>query len=163
MSVTNETWLTSLNDGLLAVIGEVNGVLWGWLLIYLLVAVGVYFTIRLGFIQIRQFKHAVAVLKSGKDVDNGISSYQVFCTSMAARVGTGNMAGVAVALTVGGPGAVFWMWVIAIFGMSTAFIESTLAQIYKTKDVDGQYRGGQLTTWKKAWVCVGWVLCSQYS
>lgn len=142
MSVTNETWLTSLNDGLLAVIGEVNGVLWGWLLIYLLVAVGVYFTLRLGFIQIRQFKHAVAVLKSGKDVDNGISSYQVFCTSMAARVGTGNMAGVAVALTVGGPGAIFWMWVIALFGMSTAFIESTLAQIYKTKDVDGQYRGG---------------------
>ncbi len=143
MSVTNETWLTSLNDSLMTVIGAVNGVLWGgWLLIYLLVAVGVYFTLRLGFIQIRQFKHAVSVLKSGKDVDNGISSYQVFCTSMAARVGTGNMAGVAVALTVGGPGAIFWMWVIALFGMSTAFIESTLAQIYKTKDVDGQYRGG---------------------
>ncbi|UTV26538.1 alanine/glycine:cation symporter family protein [Photobacterium atrarenae] len=142
MSVTHETWLTSLNDSLLAIIGEVNGVLWGYLLIYLLVAVGIYFTIRLGFIQIRQFKHAVEVLKSGKDVDNGISSYQVFCTSMAARVGTGNMAGVAVALTVGGPGAIFWMWLIAMFGMSTAFIESTLAQVFKTKDVDGQYRGG---------------------
>ncbi|MEJ2762888.1 alanine/glycine:cation symporter family protein [Photobacterium sp. MCCC 1A19761] len=142
MSATHETWLTSLNDGLLAIIGEVNDVLWGYLLIYLLVAVGIYFTIRLGFIQIRQFKHAVDVLKSGKDVDNGISSYQVFCTSMAARVGTGNMAGVAVALTVGGPGAIFWMWLIAMFGMSTAFIESTLAQVFKTKDVDGQYRGG---------------------
>ncbi|MGR5065273.1 alanine/glycine:cation symporter family protein [Photobacterium sp. DNB22_13_2] len=142
MSVTNETWLTSLNDGLETVIGAINGVLWGQLLVYLLVAVGIYFTIRLGFIQIRQFRHSIDVLKSGKEVDNGISSYQVFCTSMAARVGTGNMAGVAVALTVGGPGAIFWMWLIALFGMSTAFIESTLAQIYKTKDVDGQYRGG---------------------
>ncbi|MGF1681675.1 alanine/glycine:cation symporter family protein [Photobacterium minamisatsumaniensis] len=142
MSVTNESLLTSLNDGLMTVIGAVNGVLWGQILVYLLVAVGVYFTLRLGFIQIRQFKHAVAVLKSGKNADEGISSYQVFCTSMAARVGTGNMAGVAVALTVGGPGAIFWMWVIALFGMATAFIESTLAQVYKTKDVDGQYRGG---------------------
>ncbi|MGF1689103.1 alanine:cation symporter family protein [Photobacterium japonica] len=142
MSVSNETWLTALNDGLSAVIGAINGVLWGQLLVYLLVAVGIYFTLRLGFIQIRQFKHAIDVLKSGKDVDNGLSSYEVFCTSMAARVGTGNMAGVAVALAVGGPGAIFWMWVIALFGMSTAFIESTLAQVYKTKDVDGQYRGG---------------------
>lgn len=142
MSVTNGSFLTSLNDALNGVIGAVNGLLWGQLLVYLLVAVGVYFTLRLGFIQIRQFGHAVSVLKSGKDVDNGISSYQVFCTSMAARVGTGNMAGVAVALAAGGPGAIFWMWLIALFGMSTAFIESTLAQIYKTKDIDGQYRGG---------------------
>ncbi|KLV09422.1 alanine:cation symporter family protein [Photobacterium ganghwense] len=142
MSVTNGSFLTSLNDALNGVIGAVNGLLWGQLLVYLLVAVGVYFTLRLGFIQIRQFGHAVSVLKSVKDVDNGISSYQVFCTSMAARVGTGNMAGVAVALAAGGPGAIFWMWLIALFGMSTAFIESTLAQIYKTKDIDGQYRGG---------------------
>ncbi|HIF9292914.1 sodium:alanine symporter family protein [Photobacterium damselae subsp. damselae] len=142
MSVTNETWITSLNDGLMSIIGVINGVLWGQLLVYLLVAVGVYFTLRLGFIQIRQFRHAIDVLKSGRDLENGISSYQVFCTSMAARVGTGNMAGVAVALTVGGPGAIFWMWLIALFGMATAFIESTLAQVYKVKDVDGQYRGG---------------------
>lgn len=142
MSVTNETWITSLNDGLMSIIGVINGVLWGQLLVYLLVAVGVYFTLRLGFIQIRQFRHAIDVLKSGRDLENGISSYQVFCTSMAARVGTGNMAGVTVALTVGGPGAIFWMWLIALFGMATAFIESTLAQVYKVKDVDGQYRGG---------------------
>ena len=88
MSVTNGSFLTSLNDALNGVIGAVNGLLWGQLLVYLLVAVGVYFTLRLGFIQIRQFGHAVSVLKSGKDVDNGISSYQVFCTSMAARVRT---------------------------------------------------------------------------
>ncbi|MGF1723926.1 alanine/glycine:cation symporter family protein [Photobacterium nomapromontoriensis] len=142
MSVINETWVTTLNNSLGAVINAINGVLWGQLLVYLLVGVGVYFTIRLGFIQIRQFRHAIDVLKSGKEVDNGLSSYEVFCTSMAARVGTGNMAGVAVALAAGGPGAIFWMWLIALFGMSTAFVESTLAQIYKTKDVDGQYRGG---------------------
>ncbi|PSU48414.1 sodium:alanine symporter family protein [Photobacterium frigidiphilum] len=134
--------LTSMNDSLMTVINAVNGVLWGQVLIYMLVGVGVYFTVRLGFIQIRQFKHAVGVLKRGKNSETGISSYQVFCTSMAARVGTGNMAGVAVALTVGGPGAIFWMWVIALFGMATAFVESTLAQVYKVKDVDGQYRGG---------------------
>ncbi|PSW06042.1 alanine/glycine:cation symporter family protein [Photobacterium lipolyticum] len=142
MSVTNETWLTSLNDSLMTVIGAINGVLWGQLIVYLLVGVGIYFTFRLGFIQIRQFRHAITVLNTGKNTENGISSYQVFCTSMAARVGTGNMAGVAVALAVGGPGAIFWMWIMALFGMSTAFIESTLAQVYKVKDVDGQYRGG---------------------
>ncbi|GAL03492.1 Na(+)-linked D-alanine glycine permease [Photobacterium aphoticum] len=129
MSVSNETWLTALNDGLSTVIGAINGLLWGQLLVYLLVAVGVYFTLRLGFIQIRQFKHAIDVLKSGRDVDNGLSSYEVFCTSMAARVGTGNMAGVAVALAAGGPGAIFWMWLIALFGMATAFIESTCSDL----------------------------------
>ncbi|MDX1300722.1 sodium:alanine symporter family protein [Photobacterium sp.] len=142
MSVMNQTWLTSLNDSLMSVIGAINSVLWGQLIVYLLVGVGIYFTFRLGFIQIRQFRHAITVLNTGKKTENGISSYQVFCTSMAARVGTGNMAGVAVALTVGGPGAIFWMWMMALFGMSTAFIESTLAQVYKVKDVDGQYRGG---------------------
>ncbi|MGU3842789.1 amino acid carrier protein, partial [Vibrio diabolicus] len=72
----------------------------------------------------------------------GISSFQALCTSLAARVGTGNMAGVAVALTAGGPGAIFWMWLIAMLGMATSFAESTLAQLYKTKDDDGNYRGG---------------------
>ncbi|QUJ68920.1 alanine:cation symporter family protein [Photobacterium sp. GJ3] len=134
--------INTLNEHLMAVIGDINGVLWGHLLVYLLVIVGIYFTVRLGFIQIRQFGHAISVLKKGRDVESGISSYQVFCTSMAARVGTGNMAGVAVALTAGGPGAIFWMWAMAMFGMATAFVESTLAQVYKVKDVDGQYRGG---------------------
>ena len=142
MNVANESWLDALNNGLMSIIGTINGLLWGQVLIYLLVGVGIYFTLRLGFIQIRQFRHAIYVLKSGKNIENGLSSYQVFCTSMAARVGTGNMAGVAVALAAGGPGAIFWMWLIALFGMSTAFVESTLAQVYKVKDVDGQYRGG---------------------
>ncbi|AZL85619.1 alanine:cation symporter family protein [Aliivibrio salmonicida] len=142
MTSTDSTLIESMNEALMSVIGTINGILWGQVLVYLLVGVGVYFTLRLGFIQIRQLGHSIQILRNDKEVENGISSYQVFCTSMAARVGTGNMAGVAVALTVGGPGAIFWMWLIALFGMATAFIESTLAQVYKVKDVDGQYRGG---------------------
>ncbi|MCP3698914.1 MAG: alanine:cation symporter family protein [Aliivibrio sp.] len=142
MTNTDSTLIESMNEALMSVIGTINGLLWGQVLVYLLVGVGIYFTVRLGFIQLRQLGHSVKILRSGQEIDSGISSYQVFCTSMAARVGTGNMAGVAVALTVGGPGAIFWMWVIALFGMATAFIESTLAQVYKVKDVDGQYRGG---------------------
>ncbi|GAK83873.1 sodium/alanine symporter [Vibrio ponticus] len=124
-------------------INLMNDLLWGSILVYLLVGVGVYFTIRLGFIQFRHFGHMFSVLKSSRKADNaGISSFQALCTSLAARVGTGNMAGVAVALTAGGPGAIFWMWLIAMLGMATAFAESTLAQLYKTKDDDGNYRGG---------------------
>ncbi|MBD1575329.1 MULTISPECIES: alanine/glycine:cation symporter family protein [Vibrio] len=124
-------------------LGLVNGLLWGSILVYLLVGVGVFFTVRLGFIQFRHFGHMFSVLKHSRKADkDGISSFQAFCTSLAARVGTGNMAGVAVALMVGGPGAIFWMWLIAMVGMATAFAESTLAQLYKTPGEDGVYRGG---------------------
>ncbi|ANS86297.1 sodium:alanine symporter family protein [Vibrio scophthalmi] len=124
-------------------INLMNDLLWGSILVYLLVGVGVYFTIRLGFIQFRHFGHMFSVLKNSRKADKaGISSFQALCTSLAARVGTGNMAGVAVALTAGGPGAIFWMWLIAMLGMATSFAESTLAQLYKTKDDDGNYRGG---------------------
>jgi AGCS family alanine or glycine:cation symporter len=120
-----------------------NDLLWGSILVYLLVGVGIYFTVRLGFIQFRHFGHMFSVLKNSRKADTaGISSFQALCTSLAARVGTGNMAGVAVALTAGGPGAIFWMWLIAMLGMATSFAESTLAQLYKTKDDDGNYRGG---------------------
>ncbi|MCG9596558.1 sodium:alanine symporter family protein [Vibrio sp. Isolate25] len=124
-------------------INLMNDLLWGSILVYLLVGVGVYFTVRLGFIQFRHFGHMFSVLKNSRKADKaGISSFQALCTSLAARVGTGNMAGVAVALTAGGPGAIFWMWLIAMLGMATSFAESTLAQLYKTKDDDGNYRGG---------------------
>ena len=124
-------------------INLLNDLLWGSILVYLLVGVGIYFTFRLGFIQIRHFGHMFSVLKnSRKDDSAGISSFQALCTSLAARVGTGNMAGVAVALTAGGPGAIFWMWVTAMLGMATSYAESTLAQLYKTRDKDGNYRGG---------------------
>jgi len=132
----------SLVSTIESVVNAINGVLWGSLLIYVLVSAGVFFTVRLGFIQFRMFNHGVKLVAMGREKTDGISSYQVFCTSMAARLGTGNMAGVAVAITVGGAGAVFWMWLIGLIGMATAFIESTLAQVYKVKDDEGQYRGG---------------------
>ncbi len=124
-------------------INLMNDLLWGSILVYLLVGVGIYFTVRLGFIQFRHFGHMFSVLRNSRKSDqSGISSFQALCTSLAARVGTGNMAGVAVALTLGGPGAIFWMWMTAMLGMATSFAESTLAQLYKTRDRDGNYRGG---------------------
>ncbi|MBM7454907.1 AGCS family alanine or glycine:cation symporter [Oceanisphaera litoralis] len=126
-----------------AIIGFINDLLWGTILIYLLLGVGVFFTVRLGFIQFRHFGHMFSVLRHSRKADAaGISSFQALCTSLAARVGTGNLAGVAVALYLGGPGAIFWMWLIALIGMSTAFAESALAQLYKVKDEAGNYRGG---------------------
>ena len=125
------------------VVDLVNGLLWGKILIWLLVGCGVWFTLRLGFIQVRHLGHTFTVLRGSRQSDaSGISSFQALCTSLAARVGTGNLAGVAVAIYLGGPGAVFWMWLIAFIGMATAFVESTLAQLYKVKDEDGNYRGG---------------------
>lgn len=124
-------------------IAFINNLLWGSVLIYLLLGVGVFFTFRLGFIQFRHFGHMFSVLKHSRQSDDaGISSFQALCTSLAARVGTGNLAGVAVALYLGGPGAIFWMWLIALIGMATAFAESALAQLYKVKDDEGNYRGG---------------------
>lgn len=126
-----------------ALISFVNDLLWGSVLIYFLLGAGLFFTLRLGFLQIRHFGHMFSILRrSRRSDDSGISSFQALCTSLAARVGTGNLAGVAVALTLGGPGAIFWMWVVAFIGMATAFVESTLAQLYKIKDDQGNYRGG---------------------
>lgn len=125
------------------IINFINDLMWGTVLVYLLIGVGLMFTIRLGFIQFRHFGHMFTVLRHSRVADkSGISSFQALCTGLAARVGTGNLAGVAVAIYLGGPGAVFWMWVIACIGMATAFVESTLAQLYKVKDDDGTYRGG---------------------
>ncbi|WP_196062208.1 MULTISPECIES: sodium:alanine symporter family protein [unclassified Serratia (in: enterobacteria)] len=124
-------------------INFINNILWSSVLIYLLLGAGIYFTLRTRFIQIRHFNHMFSVLKNSTKSDGaGISSFQALCTSLAARVGTNNLTGVAIALTAGGPGAIFWMWVIAFIGMATSFIESTLAQLYKTKDDNGHYRGG---------------------
>ncbi len=125
------------------IISLLNDLLWGSALVYILVGVGIYFTIKLGFIQFRYFPHLFSVLKNSRRVGaSGISSFQALCVSLAARVGTGNMAGVAIALTSGGPGAIFWMWLVAMLGMATSFAESALAQLYKTKDDEGHFRGG---------------------
>ncbi len=121
----------------------INNILWGSVLIYLLLGTGIYFTLRTRFIQLRHFSHMFSVLKNSNKSDSaGISSFQALCTTLAARVGTGNLTGVAIALTAGGPGAIFWMWVVAFIGMATSFVESSLAQLYKTKDDNGNYRGG---------------------
>ncbi|MGL5948044.1 MAG: alanine/glycine:cation symporter family protein [Aeromonas sp.] len=126
-----------------SIVNGLNDLMWGTVLIYLLIGVGLYFTVRLDFIQVRHFGHMFSVLKNSRKADNaGISSFQALCTSLAARVGTGNLAGVAVAIYLGGPGAVFWMWLIAFIGMATSFVESTLAQLYKVRDDAGNYRGG---------------------
>ncbi|MDF1764612.1 MAG: sodium:alanine symporter family protein, partial [Oleibacter sp.] len=125
------------------VVDFLNNILWGYVLIYGLLGVGIFFTIRLGFPQFLHFSEMIHVIKGSRESDdNGISPFQALCTSLASRVGTGNIAGVAVALYLGGAGAIFWMWMVALVGMATAYSESTLAQLYKVKDGDGQYRGG---------------------
>ncbi len=121
----------------------ISQVLWEYILIYLLIGAGIYFTIRSRLVQFRYFFHAWKIMftRRAKD-DNSISSFQALCTSLAAHVGTGNLAGVAIAIYIGGPGAIFWMWIVAVLGMSSSFIENTLAQIYKTNNKDGSFRGG---------------------
>ena len=106
------------------------------------------------FVQVRQFKEMLRLLFSGSKSSDGVSSFQALAISLAGRVGMGNIAGVAAAIGFGGPGAVFWMWVVAFLGASTAYAESTLAQIYKERDVvTGEYRGGPAYYFEKA---LGW-------
>lgn len=126
-----------------ALIDGLNTIFWGYILIYGLLAVGVFFTVRLGALQFLHFGEMVRSLLGARESDkSGISPFQALCTSLASRVGTGNIAGVAVALYLGGAGAIFWMWMVALVGMATAYAESTLAQLYKIRDGEGQYRGG---------------------
>lgn len=126
-----------------AVIDFINGILWDYVLVYGLLAVGAFFTLRLGFIQFRYFPEMWKNVLQSREVDrSGITPFQALCTSLASRVGTGNIAGVAVALYLGGPGAIFWMWMVALVGMATAYAESTLAQLYKIRDGENRYRGG---------------------
>ncbi|WP_291255318.1 sodium:alanine symporter family protein [Fusobacterium sp.] len=126
-------------------LGELINLSSSYILIAMLIVIGVYFTIKTGFVQLRMLKEMFRLLGEGaikgKDGHRGISSFQAFCISTASRVGTGNLAGVAIAISIGGPGSVFWMWIMAIIGASLSFVESTLAQIYKEKDGD-HFRGG---------------------
>ena len=138
---TMTQWITSIND-----------VLWTYILIIMLLGCAVWFTIRTKFVQFRMFKEMIRLLGDSTSKAEGkehhISSFQAFAVSLASRVGTGNLAGVATAITVGGPGAVFWMWLIALLGSSSAFIESTLAQLYKVKG-EASYIGGPAYYMKK--------------
>jgi len=124
----------------------VNDIIWSPVLPALLLGAGLYFTIRTRFVQIRRFG-LMARLLFGKDApksgeNRSLSSFQAFCLALSGRVGTGNIVGVATAIAIGGPGSIFWMWVVAFVGASTAFTESTLAQLYKFKNSEGEYRGG---------------------
>lgn len=122
---------------------KIDGSISTYVMVPLLIIVGLIFTFRTKFVQVTHFKDMIKLLTEGtsKDDEKGISSFQAFCMSTASRVGTGNLAGVALAISIGGAGAIFWMWLLAIIGGASSFIESTLAQIYKVKDGD-TYRGG---------------------
>ncbi|MEP7246712.1 MAG: alanine/glycine:cation symporter family protein [Gammaproteobacteria bacterium] len=125
-----------------AAIDYLNGLIWSQALIYLCLGTGLYFSIRTRFMQVRGAGEMIRLMVRGEKSQAGVSSFQALAMSLAGRVGTGNIAGVATAITFGGPGAVFWMWMVAFLGASTAYVESTLAQIYKVKDDQGRYRGG---------------------
>ncbi|MBS4213190.1 MULTISPECIES: alanine/glycine:cation symporter family protein [Neobacillus] len=120
---------------------SITGYLWSPPLIVFIVAVGLYFSVRTGFLQIRHFKEMIRLISSGKSSNEGVSSFQALAMSLSGRIGVGNIAGTATGIAFGGPGSVFWMWVITFIGAASAFVESTLAQIYKEKQ-DGEYRGG---------------------
>ncbi len=118
-----------------------NGIIWSPALIYLCLGAGLFYSVMTRFVQIRHFFEMWRLLLSGKSSTKGISSFQALAVSLSGRVGTGNIAGVAAAIGFGGPGAIFWMWMVAFFGAATSYIESTLAQIYKEED-KGEFRGG---------------------
>lgn len=122
-------------------VNTLNSIIWSPVLIYLCLGAGLFFTVLTRFAQVRHFSEMWRLLLSGKSSKQGLSSFQALAVSLSGRVGTGNIAGVAAAIGFGGPGAVFWMWVVAFFGAATAYIESTNAQIYK-EEHDGFYRGG---------------------
>ena len=140
------------------IIDFLNGIIWSPALIFLCLGAGLYFSIRTRFMQIRGFKEMLTLMFKGEKSPAGISSFQALALSLSGRVGTGNIAGVATAIAFGGPGAVFWMWVVAFLGASTAYVESTLGQIYKEKDDNGQYRGGPAYYIEKA-MGLKWYAC----
>ncbi|TWT25260.1 sodium:alanine symporter family protein [Planomicrobium sp. CPCC 101110] len=122
-------------------VGWLNGIVWSSALVYLFLGVGLFYSIATRFLQVRLLKDMFKLTFSRDRSKAGVSSFQAFSMSLGSRVGTGNIAGVATAIAFGGPGAVFWMWVMALLGGATSFIEITMTQVYKSK-LDGQYRGG---------------------
>ena len=124
-----------------SIIASVNDALYSYILIIVLVLGGLYFSFRTKFVQFRLFKEQIKAVTEKPADKSGVSSFQALMVSTASRVGTGNIIGVSTALCMGGFGSVFWMWLIAILGSASAFIESTLAQIYKKKGTDGSYGG----------------------
>lgn len=137
-------------DSLANLVSQISDFVWNGLLLYLLVGTGIIFSFRTRFVQVRKFGTGFkrlfgSVNLNGEKADHeGMSSFQAVTTAIAAQVGTGNITGCATALFSGGPGAIFWMWLSAFFGMSTIYGEAVLAQKYKTKDENGQVTGGPI-------------------
>ena len=133
-------------------IASINNLLWTYILVIMLLGCAIWFTIRTRFVQFRMLKEMICLLGESTSQTKGnthqVSSFQAFAISLASRVGTGNLAGVATAISIGGPGAVFWMWIIALLGASSAFVESTLAQLYKVRGKDS-FIGGPAYYMKK--------------
>ena len=127
-----------------SMVDYINSIIWGKnIIVVLLVGTGIFFTLSMKFMQIRLLKDMAGLLvKNNKDSERGISSFQAFCVSTATRVGAGNLVGVVAALSVGGAGSVFWMWIVAVFGAATGFVEATLAILFREKDKRGDYVGG---------------------
>lgn len=124
-----------------AFVNWLNGIIWSQGLIYLCLGAGLFYSLATRFMQVRHIKDMVKLMFDGKSSEAGVSSFQALSMALSGRVGTGNIAGVATAIAYGGPGAVFWMWLIAFLGAGSGFVEATLGQVYKTKQ-DGQFRGG---------------------
>jgi AGCS family alanine or glycine:cation symporter len=123
------------------IVNAINSIVWSNALIAVALLSGLFYSYKTKFVQVRMFKEMLRLLFGGKSSKRGVSSFQAFAIAISGRVGTGNIAGVATAIALGGPGAIFWMWVIAFIGSASAFVEATLGQIYK-QDVAGEYRGG---------------------
>lgn len=124
------------------IVTSINAVIWSDALIFMCLAAGLWFSLRTRFMQLRGFTEMCRLTVKGEKSDAGVSSFQALAISMAGRMGIGNIAGVATAIAYGGPGTIFWMWIMGFLGAATSYVECTLAQIYKTKDADGRYRGG---------------------
>lgn len=123
-------------------VNQMDAMVWSMVLVVLCLGVGLYLSLRLKFPQIRLVKEMIKLLTSKEESESGITPFQAFATTVGARVGMGNIAGVASAIFYGGPGSVFWMWMIAVIGAASAFVESALAQAYKVKSPDGEFTGG---------------------
>jgi AGCS family alanine or glycine:cation symporter len=149
------------------IIEQINQFVWGVPALVLIIGIGVYLSIRTGMVQLTFLPRAIRVfcsrLRSRKDHDGGTSPYQALCTALAATVGTGNLAGVAGAITIGGPGAIFWMWICGLLGMVTKFAEAALAVRYRVRNADGEYVGGPMYMISrgigKRWSWLGTLYC----
>ena len=142
-----EAFIAKMDDALYPIVCNVNTYLSNYILVFMLVAVGLWYSIKTGFVQIRCFGEGMRkvfgnLTLNGKKHDSGMSSFQALATAIAAQVGTGNIVGASGAILTGGPGAIFWMWIIAFFGMATIYAEATLAQKTRIVEPDGSVKGG---------------------